>query len=149
MKPLDWCKRVLSDNEVPPNARLVALVLATHAKVRPPSSTMSAAALQRRTGLPRSTLYEAMADLRSSGWVACVPRRRQNGANDASAWLFIDADMPLDEQVGTVDNQGGSVHPPDTPSPGAGHYGGPVTGHLEGRRFTQGDWSGPDLWTMP
>jgi hypothetical protein len=142
VKPFEWCRRVLADERVTWRGRAVAMTLSLHARGR--SSTMSVGSVHRLSGLGVTTCKTGLAELRSAGWVSQVRKRKQNGAHAPSTWLFVDADMPVDEQdldtpLSRVATKGRSR---------GDHHGGSRGDHLESKRDLEG-WTPPDLWRAP
>lgn len=74
MKPLFSWRGAICESDLPPDARLVALVLSLHANARCASAFPGAFTLQHDTGLSLRQVRYMLAELERRGWLTAVSR---------------------------------------------------------------------------
>jgi DNA-binding transcriptional MocR family regulator len=116
LKPLFSWRGAISDSDLPPTTRHVALALSLHMNERGGSAFPAVATLARETGLSESTVREHLHQLRDSGWLSAGERGRPglyHGTPDHKGeshggrhrTVFYSATIP-------PDFQGSEINPP-------------------------------------
>jgi DNA-binding MarR family transcriptional regulator len=81
----EWRLSII-DADISSNAKLVALILASHLKQRTGIGTVSNSTLARQSGLGRSSVDRALRKLKDAGWIHVEPSHDDAGSQKANSY---------------------------------------------------------------